>query len=305
MYKNIYYFCLLPIILFAFLGCKNIASRPKSVGKPYEVLVVGDVNNIVYNALSVPTPGLLQAEPMVDVIKAKKLSVSNNNFRTIVVVQIKKTTKKGIPSACLIEKDNEFVDNQLVIYIKAEDEAVLKRIMPEVLIKILQKEIMREQQNLIQKPNNKAEALVLKLFRKQISLPTELTESKVGKDFLWLSNNASEGMMNICLYYINEKKFQAQHDSVMQQNIQGTQKDDYLALANISSKTISKHTGNITIRGTWQMKKDAMGGSFVTYLLPKVKKQDKCLAVEAFLFAPEKEKRNRMRRLEAALYTLH
>ena len=95
MYKNIYYFCLLPIILFAFLGCKDIASRPKSVGKPYEVLVVGDVNNIVYNALSVPTPGLLQAEPMVDVIKAKKLSVSNNNFRTIVVVQIKKTTKKG------------------------------------------------------------------------------------------------------------------------------------------------------------------------------------------------------------------
>jgi hypothetical protein len=305
MYKNIYYFCLLPIILFAFLGCKNIASRPKSVGKPYEVLVVGDVNNIVYNALSVPTPGLLQAEPMVDVIEAKKLSVSNNNFRTIVVVQIKKTTKKGIPSICLIEKDNEFVDNQLVIYIKAEDEAVLKRIMPEVLIKILQKEIMREQQNLIQKPNNKAEALVLKLFRKQISLPTELTESKVGKDFLWLSNNASEGMMNICLYYINEKKFQAQHDSVMQQNIQGTQKGDYLALANISSKTISKHTGNITIRGTWQMKKDAMGGSFVTYLLPKVRKQDKCLAVEAFLFAPEKEKRNRMRRLEAALYTLH
>ena len=290
MYKNIYYFCLLPIILFAFLGCKDISSRPKSVGKPYEVLVVGDVNNIVYNALSVPTPGLLQAD---------------NNFRTIVVVQIKKTTKKGIPSACLIEKDNEFVDNQLVIYIKAEDEAVLKRIMPGVLIKILQKEIMREQQNLIQKPNNKAEALVLKLFRKQISLPTELTESKVGKDFLWLSNNASEGMMNICLYYINEKKFQAQHDSVMQQNIQGTQKDDYLALANISSKTISKHTGNITIRGTWQMKKDAMGGSFVTYLLPKVKKQDKCLAVEAFLFAPEKEKRNRMRRLEAALYTLH
>lgn len=305
MYKNIYYFCLLPIILFAFLGCKDIASRPKSVGKPYEVLVVGDVNNIVYNALSVPTPGLLQAEPMVDVIKAKKLSVSNNNFRTIVVVQIKKITKKGIPSICLIEKDNEFVDNQLVIYIKAEDEAVLKRIMPEVLIKILQKEIMREQQNLIQKPNNKAEALVLKLFRKQISLPTELTESKVGKDFLWLSNNASEGMMNICLYYINEKKFQAQHDSVMQQNIQGTQKGDYLAIANIASKTISKHTGNITIRGTWQMKKDAMGGSFVTYLLPKVKKQDKYLAVEAFLFAPEKEKRNRMRRLEAALYTLH
>lgn len=293
------------LLLLILLGCKQLNSRPKSVGNPYEVLVVGDVDNMVDSALSVPTTGLPQAEPMVDVIKTSQLSTSNNNFRTIVVVKLIKPKAKEKFVAYLSQKDDEFVDNQLTLYLVANNKVALKKLLPDLLQTILQKEIAREQLNLLQKPNHKAETLVLKHFGKRIHLPQELTKSKVGKDFLWLSNNTAEGMMNICLYYIDERKFQTQHDSIMQQNIPGEQQGDYLTIADIASEAVNKKTGNITLRGIWRMKQEAMGGSFVTYLLPKERKQDKCLAIEAFIFAPEKGKRNPMRRLEAALYTQH
>lgn len=47
-------------------------------------------------------------------------------------------------------------------------------------------------------------------------------------------------------------------------------------------------------RGLWQMEGDAMGGPFVARRIGD-------WIVEAFVYAPGKEKRNTMRRLEAAL----
>ena len=40
---------------------------PTSGGSPYEVTVVGDVDSILYNTLSIDVEGLPQSEPMFDV----------------------------------------------------------------------------------------------------------------------------------------------------------------------------------------------------------------------------------------------
>ena len=45
------------------------------------------------------------------------------------------------------------------------------------------------------------------------------------------------------------------------------------------------------------MKGDCMGGPFVSHTVGDI-------TAEAFLFAPGKKKRNQLRQLEAALYTL-
>jgi len=57
-------------------------------------------------------------------------------------------------------------------------------------------------------------------------------------------------------------------------------------------------------RGLWYMENDMMGGPFVSHARVD-RPNGRVVVVEAFVYAPEKKKRDMMRQLEAALYTLN
>ena len=57
------------------------------------------------------------------------------------------------------------------------------------------------------------------------------------------------------------------------------------------------------MRGLWRVQGDMMGGPFVS--LTRLDEQNnRVIVAEGFVYAPETEKRNFIRRIEAALYTL-
>lgn len=69
---------------------------------------------------------------------------------------------------------------------------------------------------------------------------------------------------------------------------------------NIKGETDEMHMRLVTPehkRGLWEIVGDAMGG-------PYVQRQVGDVTVIAFVYAPESKKRNLMRQLEAALYTI-
>ncbi|WP_051530763.1 DUF4837 family protein [Prevotella dentasini] len=106
------------------------------------------------------------------------------------------------------------------------------------------------------------------------------------------------------LYTINkEKNFRQQRDSVMQRNIPGERAGMYVSTAIVEREEVRPGLST-TYRGLWEMRNDVMGGPFVAYLPTKLAKGNRQLVVEAFLFAPGSKKRNLLRRLEAALYTI-
>ena len=57
-------------------------------------------------------------------------------------------------------------------------------------------------------------------------------------------------------------------------------------------------------RGLWYMENDMMGGPFVSHARVD-RPNGRVVVVEGFIFAPEKNKRDLMRQMEAALYTLN
>jgi len=57
-------------------------------------------------------------------------------------------------------------------------------------------------------------------------------------------------------------------------------------------------------RGLWYMENDMMGGPFVSHARVD-RPNGRVVVVEGFVYAPEKKKRDMMRQLEAALYTLN
>ena len=57
-------------------------------------------------------------------------------------------------------------------------------------------------------------------------------------------------------------------------------------------------------RGLWYMKNDMMGGPFVSHVRVD-RPNGRIVVVEAFVYAPEKKKRDLIRKMEASLYTLN
>ena len=57
------------------------------------------------------------------------------------------------------------------------------------------------------------------------------------------------------------------------------------------------------MRGLWDVKGDVMGGPFVSHTRLD-EANNRIITAEAFIYEPEKKKRNLMRQAEAALYTL-
>ena len=57
------------------------------------------------------------------------------------------------------------------------------------------------------------------------------------------------------------------------------------------------------LRGLWRMEGDMMGGPFVSHAQLDEARQ-RVIVAEGFVYAPETDKRNFLRRIEAALFTL-
>ena len=94
----------------------------------------------------------------------------------------------------------------------------------------------------------------------------------------------------------------------MKENIPGSEPDSYIQTEkNTVSLEDAEYNGKYMsiARGSWYMKNDDMfgGGPFVSHSIVD-EKYGRVIVVEAFVYAPNKEKRGYMRKLEASLYTL-
>ncbi|MBM6992043.1 MAG: DUF4837 family protein [Prevotella sp.] len=280
---------------------------PRSGGRPYEVLVVGDRSQTVRRALSTDVKGLPQGEPEFDVssVDSARFTAPLRVARNIVMVNI----DPNVYTATRIRYEkNVFAKPQMVVYIGAPSAKALQegitRQGPMLRNLLNRAEINASIGRLKRQRNTQAEAMVRQMFGVDLWIPMDMVSSKRGKDFLWLSNNAPEGMQNIVVYRCREAKDKQQYvmlrDSVMRQNIKG--ETDAMHMRTVPETvvaTAAKEKGrSITIyRGLWEMSGDAMGGPFVSHTVGK-------LTVEAFVFAPGSKKRNKLRQIEAALYTL-
>lgn len=295
-------------IMFTVIGCTdNTRLLPQAGGRPYEVLVVGDRDSIVYKVLSIPAEGLPQHEPMFDVsaIDRSQFNAAMRIARSIIMVSIDPSLYTS--TRIRYEKD-VYAQSQIIIHIYAPSTTALKQCVArqaDNLRTLLGRhEINAEIGKLKQERNAKAERQVKQMFGVEMWIPMDMVSSKQGKNFLWLSNNSPTAMQNIVIYKADKAestvRYVAQRDSVMAKNIKGETDEMYMttvAQTVTSHITKERNTPIIIHRGLWEMRGDDMGGAFVSHTIGDI-------TVEAFVFTPGMKKRNQIRHLEAALYTL-
>ena len=292
-------------------ACESYPLRKPSGGRPFEVLIVGDTDSIIRQVLEADAEGLPQSEPAFDVSTVEPTAFKHplTMARNIVTL----TIDPAAPDVRIRYEKNVYAEPQMIVRITAPTTAALRKYLSrgaEAVRQLLQRAEMNAQIDRLRRQRNvKAERMVNRMFGAEMMIPMDMTSSKRGRNFLWLSNNAARGMQNICIYTVRKGDIVALRDSVMRANIPGATDSMYMSTLRTSVR-ISRVTekGQIgrqmtVARGLWEMKHDAMGGPFVLHGLDRP--DGRIVVAEAFVYAPEMKKRNLMRLLEASLYTLN
>ena len=305
-------------------GKKKGLLMPNASGLPYEMLVVmGDeqwerpLGRAVYNVLDTDVPGLPQSERSFRITRVNPSAFNSNMFRIMRNV-IKVDIQNIYTQPKLKFARNVYAYPQMVMTLQAPDEASLAAYVNENAQAIIdfftRAEMNREIENLREQHNPEVSRLAQEILGVDVWVPWEVNKFKKGEDFLWASTNTGKKDMSIVLYsypYTDKNTFTLDYflnkrDSVMKVNIPGAFEGSYMSTQRdfvyVEDATVQGKYAQVA-RGLWRVKGDRMGGPFVSH--SRVDEVNgRVIVAEAFIYAPESLKRDLMRRMEAALYTL-
>lgn len=313
------------LAMVLFVACTGDNKKTPRLGKaqsaPYELLLVvnkewlatqaGQSLSVVLNS---PIAGLPQQEPHF------RLTTINPNafdgifrfYANVLMVNV----GKDYPEAKVRIQREVYCRSQLVIKVEAPNDSEFIKVIRENAEVILdyfdEQEIVRERSLLAKTYSGKVMEQAKKQFGVSMKAPQDIDDIKVGKDFFWASASKQEFRNNVCMYTIPMSDmtlddFVAARDSVMKINIPGGKDNQWMETdsrtVSYKNRTLDNGTVVIEVRGLWDMKNDAMGGPFVSYVMPD-ETNGRLLVTEGFIFAPKEEKRAMIRQLEASLQTV-
>ena len=297
---------------------------PHASGLPYEMLVVMDdeqwerpLGRAVFNVLDTDVPGLPQSERSFRITRVAPSGFNSNMFRIMRNV-IKVDIQNIYTQPKLKFARNVYAYPQMVMTLQAPDEASLAQYVEDNAQSILdfftKAEMNREIENLREEHNLEVSRLAKEILGVDVWVPWTINKFKRGEDFLWASTNTGKKDMSIVLYsypYTDKNTFTLDYflnkrDSVMKVNIPGGPEGSYMSTQRdfvyVEDATVQGKYAQVA-RGLWRVKGDRMGGPFVSH--SRVDEVNgRVIVAEAFIYAPESLKRDLMRRMEAALYTL-
>ena len=303
---------------------KKSLLMPNASGLPYEMLVVMDddqwdrpLGRAVFNVLDSDVPGLPQSERSFRISRVEPDGFNSNMFRIMRNV-IKVDIQNIYTQPKFKFARNVYSYPQMIMTLQAPDEESLTEYInnnQQSIIDFFTKaEMNREIENLRERHNPEVSRLAEEILGVDIWVPWGLNRFKKGKDFLWASTNVGKKDMNLVLYsypYTDKNTFTLDYflqkrDSVMKANIPGGPKGSYMTTNHdyvyVEDGTVRGKYAQIA-RGLWRIQGDRMGGPFVSH--SRVDEANgRVVVAEAFIYAPESLKRDLLRRMEAALYTL-
>lgn len=302
------------LILTALLACAcnddGEALQPRSSSRPYEVLTVDDRNSIIYKVLDKDADGLPQSEPSFDISTTTESRFNNTARLARAIVKLTVDETRFTQTRIRYER-NVYARPQIIVYITTPSakrlKEALKKDAPKLRNLLTSFEMATETATLRKRNNPKAREKIKKMFDVDMLIPADMQSEKTGKDFIWLSDNARDGMKSICIYSSYSPDAITIRDSVMRKNIPGERDGMYMktVAASVTRQKIAEKQRQqgrmIVARGLWEMENDAMGGPFVLYV---TRQGNRYIYTEAFVYAPGTAKRNKIRQAEAALNTL-
>ena len=316
----------LSIITVLVSSCSDATSvLPKASGRANEVLVVvddpvwdGEAGNVLYDLLSQEVAGLAWQEPMFDISRVNHRNYSEmlQIARNLIYVDV---SNKYTSAKIKLYRDLH-ASNQSFVKIQSpnltELKATLEKNGNRILSYLYTTERDRTLKYFKKYKNIDIEQQIQDSIGVRMLIPAMFSRHKIRKDFAWMVAGNSDSKQYLALYsypYTDENTFTkefliAKRNEVMKANIPGANEGSYMSTGTFYPpvyKPIDKngvYCGEL--RGVWETVGDMMGGPFVSHsFLDSV--HQKVITVEGFIYAPEQNKRNHMRQLEALIQSAH
>ena len=321
--KQIVYISLV-LLLLGLSSCNSSTTNARASGSPYEMVVVMDkalwdshTGMMVKEELTSPVPYLPEAESSMRITYTRPDQFESflMYIRNILIVNI---DKNQYTKVSLLKSSDNWAVNQAVLYLNAPDITMLEEYLTEnkgVLVNHFTKEEMRRGREFLSRTYSSFVMDKVKAkFDITINVPEDITSFKDGDNCLWFSNDAAVGRMDVLIYsfpYTDKNTFTldylvAKRDSFAKIMVPGSFEGSYMSTEKrvvdfFPTRLNGKYCG--ILRGLWRMEGgDMMGGPFVSYARVDEQNQ-RVIVTEGFVFEPKKEKKNYIRRLEAALQT--
>lgn len=313
-------------LLLALTACngKGAATLQSATGSPNEVLLVaqksvldGPAGREAWNILDSDIPGLPQSEAQfrISAVTDKQFDNILKPVRNIFMLEVSDLSTQ--PKFSFAR--DVWSKGQMVLYLKAPDQesmaAYLKEHGQVVIDFFVNSEINRVVSTLRKSYNHTAADELFDLLGVSMNIPTDLTQTNTKENFFWASNNGRTARMDLVVYAVpyndinafTPEQIIARRDSIMKLNIPGAYEGTFMTTSKFIEPIYramslgGKYVGEM--RGLWEVSGDVMGGAFVSHTRLDEANQ-RIITAEVFIYAPEKKKRNLVRALEAALYTL-
>jgi hypothetical protein len=236
-------------------------------------------------------------------------------LRNLLIVTI---DEKMYTKVSLRKEADKWATGQSITYLNAPDgeslEAFLSDNMRILVDHYTKEEMKRTREFFHEKYSSVVMEHVKNKFGITLHAPADIRSFKDSTDCLWFSNDANNVRMDLLIYsfpFVDPNTFTleylvAKRDSVVKGMIPGVCPGSYMSTEKrvvdyFASTLHGKYCG--ILRGLWRMEGgDMMGGPFVSYA--RVDEENRRVIVtEGFAYGPGHEKKNYIRRLEAALQT--
>lgn len=321
------FYLLIVAILVVLSSCKHKSStgikvENFSTGKAGEMILAIDTNywtpnarKQIYEVLQQPQPAINQIQPMFDIIEC-----SNNDFlasftrhRNIVQFDCNKNYSNNYyelkrnpytnPQVQIVLRGNN-VDSCLSLFLQHQDE----------IIQTLYNNDIARLQNAHRKLNNPAiEKKIKEKFGISMTIPDNYFIGREEEDFLWLlfrtpKNDRFVMIYKTPAYELNTENIVYERNRITKAYIQGAVQGAYPIVAELDGFPITKpyqlryHNG-VEMRGLWASVRDKMGGPFYSYTMLSADKQS-CITIDGFVYAPQEQKRDYLREVEAIVKSI-
>lgn len=325
MKKIILFLSILPLLISCNDKGGGSVLLPTVTGAAFDLLVVGNptvwkdtAGHKLYDVLDDDTPGLPQSEPLFNLsfIPESQFDRVLKPARNILMYNIDPTM---YTQGKVTYKRNRWAKIQAIVQITAPDQNEMAKILEEKRQEIIDFFVNIEYERTLvfykRYFNGKTRQLVKDSVGVSLSIPDFLNKSMSHHNFVWLSNGSIDSRQDIVAYrvpYHDQSDFTKEHliavrDSVMKQYIEGPSENSYMATEVKNYEPISRELMVddrycVEVRGLWRVEGDMMGGPFVSRSYYDEKNND-IVTIEAFVYAPQHNKRNKMRLMEAIVAT--
>ncbi|OIP84318.1 MAG: hypothetical protein AUK44_02985 [Porphyromonadaceae bacterium CG2_30_38_12] len=317
---------ILTLFTYILASCtQSGTSLPAVSGTQFELLVVmndtlwkDSAGRELHDLLTQPMLGLPQYEPVLAIHQCSRTEFTDvlKPSRNVLLVDV--AAKYSAPK--ITYSKDHYAYPQAFVKITAPSDTSLQTTIKKygsyIVAYFVKSE--RERQIAFNKSyiNDNAKTEIEKQFGIQIDIPQGISKATQKKDFYWITNDQAGTRQDILIYaypYTNKSQFTkaaliVKRDSILKANIPGELKDSYMGTELKYADPIFQEIWVnknycAELRGLWRMMHGAaMGGPFYSHSrLDEI--NQRVITMEAFVFAPGKNKRNAMRQLEAVIFT--